>query len=264
VKHTPNLNLKKPAKTDPILIDDLNDNMDILDQEVKDIRDILDDLSVGGGQGEKGDPPAHEWQGTALRFENPDGSWGQFVDLKGEKGDKGDKGDRGEKGEKGDKGDTGPMPGHEWQGTALRFQKPDGTWPSTWVDLKGDPGDVGKHGNEHHTEEFITVQAVDAHAETRAALDELGHVNHAVLTTTLNTTWQGSEAPYTKTQTVNGLLATDTPIVDVVMSGNFATDEARIEAWGYVYRITTAANAITLYATEKPTVSLPIQLKVVR
>ena len=54
-----------------------------------------------------GDPPAHEWEGTALRFENPDGSWGQFVDLKGEKGEKGDKGDQGEKGEKGDKGDQG-------------------------------------------------------------------------------------------------------------------------------------------------------------
>jgi len=42
VNYTPNLNLKKPAKTDPVLIDDLNDNMDILDQEVKDIRDIID------------------------------------------------------------------------------------------------------------------------------------------------------------------------------------------------------------------------------
>jgi phage-related tail fiber protein len=109
-----------------------------------------------------------------------------------------------------------------------------------------------------------TVQALDTHAGTQASLSQLGHVNHAVLTTTLNTTWQGSTAPYTKTQTVSGLLATDTPIVDVVMSGTFATDQARIEAWGYVYRITTANNSITLYATEKPTVSLPIQLKVVR
>jgi hypothetical protein len=31
VNYTPNFNLKKPAKTDPVLIDDLNDNMDILD-----------------------------------------------------------------------------------------------------------------------------------------------------------------------------------------------------------------------------------------
>ena len=48
-----------------------------------------------GPQGEKGDKPQHEWIGTQLRFENPDGSWGPAVDLKGEKGDKGDKGDPG-------------------------------------------------------------------------------------------------------------------------------------------------------------------------
>jgi hypothetical protein len=110
----------------------------------------------------------------------------------------------------------------------------------------------------------ILDQVIDAHTETRATLDELGHVNHAVLTTTLDTAWQGSEAPYTKTQTVNGLLATDTPIVDVVMSGIFTIDKARQEAWAGVYRITTADNVITLYATEKPAVELPIQLKVVR
>jgi hypothetical protein len=42
VNYTPNLNLKKPARTDPVLIDDLNDNMDILDQEVQDVWDALD------------------------------------------------------------------------------------------------------------------------------------------------------------------------------------------------------------------------------
>jgi hypothetical protein len=50
VNYTPNLNLKKPAKTDPVLIDDLNDNMDILDQEVQDVRDILDNLFVEEGE----------------------------------------------------------------------------------------------------------------------------------------------------------------------------------------------------------------------
>ncbi len=42
MNYTPNLNLKKPAKTDPVLIDDLNDNMDILDQEVQGVWDTLD------------------------------------------------------------------------------------------------------------------------------------------------------------------------------------------------------------------------------
>ena len=39
-----------------------------------------------GPQGPKGDKPAHEWQGTSLRFENPDGSWGAYVNLKGQDG----------------------------------------------------------------------------------------------------------------------------------------------------------------------------------
>ena len=50
MNYTPNLNLKKPAGTDPVLIDDLNDNMDILDQEVQDIREILDNLFVEEGE----------------------------------------------------------------------------------------------------------------------------------------------------------------------------------------------------------------------
>ncbi|MDO9438560.1 hypothetical protein [Hydrogenophaga sp.] len=42
-----------------------------------------------GVTGPKGDAPAHEWVGTALRFEKPDGEWGDLVDLKGEPGAKG-------------------------------------------------------------------------------------------------------------------------------------------------------------------------------
>lgn len=40
-----------------------------------------------GEKGDKGDKPAHEWNGTSLSFENPDGSMGESVNLKGEKGD---------------------------------------------------------------------------------------------------------------------------------------------------------------------------------
>lgn len=45
-----------------------------------------------GPQGPKGDKPAHEWKGTALRFENPDGTWGEAVDLRGPKGSRGSSG----------------------------------------------------------------------------------------------------------------------------------------------------------------------------
>jgi len=45
-----------------------------------------------GEKGDKGDTPAHEWIGTGLRFERPDGTWGETVDLRGQKGSRGDKG----------------------------------------------------------------------------------------------------------------------------------------------------------------------------
>lgn len=102
------------------------------------------------------------------------------------------------------------------------------------------------------------------HLAEKASLTETGHVQNGVYTTTLNTTWSGTSAPFSKAQTVTGILATDTPIIDVVMSGTFATDEARLEAWGYIYRAVTSANTITFYAMEKPTVELPLQIKVVR
>ena len=46
---------------------------------------------------------------------------------------------------KGADGDAGPMPDHEWNGTKLRFEKPDGSW-GEWVDLKGKPGAKGDDG----------------------------------------------------------------------------------------------------------------------
>lgn len=36
--------------------------------------------------GPQGDKPAHSWSGTQLRFENPNGTWGMYVDLKGNDG----------------------------------------------------------------------------------------------------------------------------------------------------------------------------------
>ena len=91
--------------------------------------------------------------------------------------------------------------------------------------------------------------------------------NNAVSTTytaTIGTGWSGSAAPYSIAVTVSGILADDTPIIDLVPSSTFATAEQQMEAWGYVYRAVTAANKVTFYATEKPTVSIPIQIKAVR
>lgn len=91
--------------------------------------------------------------------------------------------------------------------------------------------------------------------------------DHAVsvdYTATLNTTWRGSAAPYTKEQTINGILATDKPLIDIVPSATFADAEKQADAWALIYRAVTAANKITFYAKAKPTVSIPLQIRCIR
>jgi len=39
-----------------------------------------------GDKGDKGDKPGHQWTATSLRFENPNGTWGSYVDLRGPQG----------------------------------------------------------------------------------------------------------------------------------------------------------------------------------
>ena len=58
---------------------------------------------------------------------------------------RGEKGEKGDSGEQGAAGKSGSAPDHQWQGTRLRFKRPDGSW-GPWVDLKGDPGRPGPAG----------------------------------------------------------------------------------------------------------------------
>jgi len=76
--------------------------------------------------------------------------------------------------------------------------------------------------------------------------------------------WTGGSAPYTKVVAVTGILATDTPIVDMVPTGTYATDVILSANWALVYRITTALNSITVYANKIPSADMPIILKAVR
>jgi hypothetical protein len=57
-----------------------------------------------GQPGPRGPKPAHRWTGTSIQFENPDGSWGELVELKGDKGDRGIPGTPGLTGPRGPRG----------------------------------------------------------------------------------------------------------------------------------------------------------------
>lgn len=86
-----------------------------------------------------------------------------------------------------------------------------------------------------------------------------------VFSATLNAESWSSSAPYTQTVSVSGVLSTDNPLVDIVLSSTTATAKNEVAAWGCVSKITTASDAITATCLEeKPTVNMTIQLKVVR
>lgn len=83
---------------------------------------------------------------------------------------------------------------------------------------------------------------------------------------TLNASGWSSSAPYTQTVAVSGILATDTPVIDLDMAGATADTAADIQAaWACVGRIVTGSNEITAYCYEEaPTANLPLNILVVR
>lgn len=105
--------------------------------------------------------------------------------------------------------------------------------------------------------------AISAITGLQTALDSKASVS-TYSASLLSTGWTGEAAPYAQEVTVTGITAADTPLVDIVQTGTETTDEPMREAWGVVTRIVTGAGKITAYASEKPTVNIPIQLKVVK
>lgn len=104
----------------------------------------------------------------------------------------------------------------------------------------------------------------DTNPTTKKYVDDRLAAKAKFFSVTVPADWNGAAAPYTKSVSVAGLMETDKPDVDLIPSDVFTEAEAQLEAWGYVYRGVTSENILTLYATDKPEVALPIQLKVVR
>lgn len=109
----------------------------------------------------------------------------------------------------------------------------------------------------------VTTDKLGDGAVTAAKIAD-GAVSAKYTGTLTANAWSGSAAPFTQKLTITGMLAADVPIVDVTMSGTYATDEARDNAWGNIYRAVPAANKLTFYAKKKPTVDLPVRILCVR
>lgn len=103
-------------------------------------------------------------------------------------------------------------------------------------------------------------------SESKKYSKEYTDSKHSAFTATLTTNdWVGSEAPYTQTIGIQGILASDIPHIYPVYSDTLETAIEQKEAWMMVNRAKTAAGLITFYCFEdKPTTAVPIQIEVNR
>ena len=97
--------------------------------------------------------------------------------------------------------------------------------------------------------------------ELQTAVNKKAEKFHA--TAVIGTSWTAGAA-YTQTISVPGILATDTPIIDIVASENAAMAENEIAAWAVIYRIDTENDQIKVYASEATTQAITIQILGVR
>jgi hypothetical protein len=157
---------------------------------------------------------------------------------------------------------------------------PSATFPHQfWVDTAASPSVLKQRnladdawvtiGTINETTGVFTLNpsSVDAYTKaqtyTKAEVDALAQTFTGI--SAPSSGWTGT-GPYTNVITVAGLAATDSPIVDIDLSAVTFADVEDVQAdWGLVYRVAaTAANQLTLFATETPTKNFTLIAKVVR
>jgi hypothetical protein len=79
-----------------------------------------------------------------------------------------------------------------------------------------------------------------------------------------NTGWSGS-GPFTIAVTVNGILPTDKPLVDLDTSGiTYSNLNTHNVDFGKLYRVVTTTNTLTFSSSGVPTLAIPISIRVVK
>ena len=125
-----------------------------------------------------------------------------------------------------------------------------------------------------------TVSNLNTTVNTKASASDLSNLSTTVsnLSTTVGTKavvkyfignlsasgWSSSK-PYTQTVSISGVLNTDKPKADIILSSTTATALNEIESWACVSKIIAGNNSITATCLDKkPTVNMSVQLEVLR
>lgn len=76
--------------------------------------------------------------------------------------------------------------------------------------------------------------------------------------------WTGSDAPYTQDVTVEGILETDTPVVDISLGDIYDIIQKQLDSYAYIYKILTFDGYIRVFASQPTEDDLTVQMKVDR
>ena len=132
---------------------------------------------------------------------------------------------------------------------------------------RGPQGPAGPNEVSTATDSSITGLLKGANGKVAQAVAGEDYAEVATYTATLTTTYaEDSNGYQAQTVNVSGLLATDTPTIDCVLSGTDKdADTAVLEAFSLINRATTGAGTLTVQCIgDAPTVAIPITLQVVR
>lgn len=113
----------------------------------------------------------------------------------------------------------------------------------------------------------FTASSTMTYASTKALVDGLATKSEFKrYTATIGTSWaSGPSGGYTQELSIDGILETDTPTIDLILSDNIETAKSQIEAWSCISRITTSNGKVTVYCYDSsPTIEIPIQIICIR
>lgn len=111
-------------------------------------------------------------------------------------------------------------------------------------------------------------ETIDSINEVISRVD--GKVDGSASTITLRATimaemFEGTVAPYTQRIYIDGVYATDNPIIGLIESDSLISAMEQKDSWGCVSRIKCEDGFITVYCYEsKPSVDIDIQIKIIR
>ena len=109
----------------------------------------------------------------------------------------------------------------------------------------------------------VTADKLDSNSVTAAKI-EGGAVSAEYTGTLADDEWSGNAAPYRQAVEVQGITASDSPIIDLVASDTYSTAVNEDEAWSKIYKAVAGSGTITFYAKEIPSVALTFKARCIR